>query len=43
MEIIYKWSAQDMTPLDGVPYIGKYSANTEKFICSYRVSKVGND
>lgn len=28
-ELQYKWSAQDMIPLDDIPYIGNYGKNTE--------------
>ncbi|WP_461614602.1 FAD-dependent oxidoreductase [Clostridium sp. Marseille-QA1073] len=41
MEIIYKWSTQDMTPLDGVPYIGQYSANTENLYVATGFQKWG--
>ena len=41
--IRYRWAAQDCMTLDGVPYIGPYSARTEKPVCGHGLQQMGND
>ena len=38
---VYKWSAQDCMPLDGIPYIGKFSRKTENWYAATGFQKWG--
>ncbi len=40
-KVKYRWAAQDCITLDGVPYIGKYSANTEGLYVATGFNKWG--
>ncbi len=40
-KIKYRWAAQDCITLDGVPYIGRYSANTEGLYVATGFNKWG--
>jgi len=40
-EVLYRWSAQDVMPVDNVPYIGKYSIHTPNMYVATGFKKWG--